>query len=267
MVEIEVTQINSSTRKAERKIDMVAEEKPVHIFLNGEHYVTILCSPDQLSELAVGHLLSQGILKSLGEIEDMKLDNRTFHIRLRDDVDIRKRMLVSKSLGRLILSSCGSSNYWPLAGLIDRLHLRKIQDKATVDSRIISESVKHLNVAARLFRRTGGVHVAALYSFGGDMLALAEDIGRHNAVDKVIGAAALGGLGFGECFLASSGRLSGDIVLKAGHLGIPVVASMSAALSSGVEAAKFAGITLIAFVRGVRMNILTHPDRIKITFD
>jgi len=269
MKDVEITKINFSTRKVELKKDLVAEEKPLHIFINSEHYATILCTPDQLKELAVGHLLSEGVLKSVDEIKDMKLkgDGR-FHFRLRDDVDVRKRIIVSNPFSRIILSSCGSSsNYWPLASLTDRLYLPKKQENKTIDSGIISESVRRLNEVAKLFRSTGGVHVAALYSFDGELLALAEDVGRHNAVDKVVGAAAEKGLSFERCFLASSGRLSGDVVLKAARLRIPVVASMSAALSSGVDVAKIAGITLIAFVRGLRMNILTYPERIKVNFD
>mgnify|MGYP001101790230 CR=1 FL=1 len=266
MKEIEITKINFLTRKVELKTDLVAEERPLHIFVNNEHYVTILCSPDQLKELAVGHLLSEGVLKSLDEIKDVRLDDDgKFHFKLRDDIDFGKRILASNPFSRIILSSCGSSsNYWPITSIIDRIYLPRNQDNATVDSRIILESIRHLNEVAKLFRSTGGVHVAALYSFNGELLALAEDVGRHNAVDKIVGAAAGKGLSLDECFLTSSGRLSGDIVLKTARLRIPVVASMSAALSSGVDVAKLAGITLIAFVRGTRMNILTHPERIRV---
>jgi len=265
MKQIEITRVNFSTGKVERKTDLVAEETLLHIFMNEKHYVTVLCSPNQLRELAIGHLLSEGVLKSLDEIEDIELDDGRFHIRLRDDIDIEKRMLVSQPLNRVILTSCSSANYQLPADLIDRLYLPKVRGDAIIDSRIILESVKHLNTVAKLFRSTGGVHVAALYSLKGELLTLAEDVGRHNAVDKVVGAAAMKDLSLGECFLAISGRLSGDIVLKAARLRVPLVASMSAALSSGVEVARLVGMTLIAFVRGARMNILTCPDRVKTT--
>ena len=94
------------------------------------------------------------------------------------------------------------------------------------------------------------------------MSALAEDIGRHNAVDKVIGVGVSSNLDFQEHFISSSGRLSGDLVLKAVRMHIPIVASMTSAIDSGIEAARRTGITLIGFVRGKRMNVYTKPERI-----
>jgi len=119
-----------------------------------------------------------------------------------------------------------------------------------------------LNALAETFRKTGGVHVAALYSGGGELMSYAEDVGRHNAVDKVIGVCALRKSDFSQCFLASSGRLTGDIVLKAARMRIPLVASLAAPVDSGVEVAKRTGLTLIGFVRGSRMNVFTFPERI-----
>jgi FdhD protein len=115
---------------------------------------------------------------------------------------------------------------------------------------------------AETFRKTGGVHVAALYSAGGELLSLSEDVGRHNAVDKVIGDGVTKNLNFENSFLALSGRLSGDIVLKSARMRIPMVASLAAAINSGVEVAQRTGITLIGFVRGKRMNVYTYPERI-----
>ena len=127
---------------------------------------------------------------------------------------------------------------------------------------MLYESVKQLNFIAEEFRKTGGVHVAALHSPDGQVVALAEDVGRHNAVDKVIGAASTKNMDFTKLFLALSGRLSGDIVLKAARTQIPLIASLSAAISSGIETAKLTKITLVGFVRGKRMNVYTYPERI-----
>jgi len=93
-------------------------------------------------------------------------------------------------------------------------------------------------------------------------VAFAEDVGRHNAVDKAIGIGALNETDFGECFLALSGRLTGDMALKAARVGLPIVASLAAAIDSGIAVAKDAGLTLIGFVRGKRMNIYNFPERI-----
>lgn len=268
MKEVETRKINFSTQEVEQKQDLIAEERPLHIYINGEQYVTILCSPDQLKELAIGHLLSEGILRSLDEVKKMGFDeDGRFHFRLMDEVDIGKRLVVSNPFNRIIFSTCGSSPaHWQPADLMEKFYFPKVYEREIVNGKVVLESLRNLNNVAKVFRSTGGVHVAALYSFDGNLLALAEDIGRHSAVDKVVGVAAEKGLRFERVFLASSGRLSGDIVSKAARLGIPIVASMAAALSSGLGVAKAAGITLIAFVRGSRMNVLTYPDRIKIDF-
>ncbi len=263
MRKIQISRINVSAQTLEQKTDFVAEETPLHIFLNQTHYVTILCSPNQLKELAIGHLLSEGILKSTHEIQETRLEkDGKCLVRLKPDIDAEKRISISQPFARLIVSACGSPDYWPLSKLIDRITLVKLNLGLTVEAKVISESVKRLNMFAERFRRTGGVHVAALYSASGELVALSEDVGRHNAVDKVIGAGTAKKLDFENLFLALSGRLTGDIVLKAARMRIPIVASMAAAINSGVEAAQLLGITLIGFVRGKRINIYTYPERI-----
>ncbi|MGQ9460807.1 MAG: formate dehydrogenase accessory sulfurtransferase FdhD [Candidatus Bathyarchaeaceae archaeon] len=263
MREIQVSRINVSAQKLEQRSDFVAEETPLYIFLNQTHYITILCSPNQLKELAIGHLLSEGVLKSVGEIREIRMESGgKCRVRLKPDIDAEKRISISQPFTRLIVSACGSPDYWPLSKLIDRLSLAKLNITLTFEARIISESVKRLNMLAETFRKTGGVHVAALYSAGGELLSLSEDVGRHNAVDKVIGAGATKNLDFENSFLALSGRLSGDIVLKLARMRIPMVASLAAAINSGVEVAQRTGITLIGFVRGKRMNVYTYPERI-----
>jgi len=263
MKEIQISRIDISAQKIERKKDFVAEERPLHIFLDQTHYVSILCSPSQLKELAVGHLLSEGVLKSIDDIREIRLDKEgKCRVKLRPGVDAEKRISVSQPFARLIVSACGSPDYWPLSKLIDRLYLSEVPLGLTVEAEVVLESVKRLNRLAETFRKTGGVHIAALYSTNGELRALAEDVGRHNAVDKVIGMSVIKKLNFEECFLTSSGRLTGDIVLKSARMRIPIVASMTAATDSGVEAAKRTGLTLVGFARGKRMNVFTHPERI-----
>lgn len=186
-------------------------------------------------------------------------------VQLKRQVDAEKRIAISQPFTRLILTSCGSPDYWPLSKLIDRLDLRKLPLGLKVKAEVVSKAIRRLNTLAETFRKTGGVHIAALYSAEGELATYAEDVGRHNAVDKVIGVCALKKSDFSQLFLASSGRLTGDIVLKAARMRIPVVASLAAAVDSGVEVAKRTGLTLIGFVRGPRMNIFTFPERIVIS--
>ncbi len=261
--EVEISRIDVKTRKLERKKDYVAEETPLHIFLNKKHHVTILCLPSLLKELAIGDLLSEGLIKTVKEIQEIRLENGgKCQIRLKPTVNVEKRISVSQPFSRLVLSACGSPDYWPLSKLIDRLEITKLPLDLKVEAKIVLESVRQLNVLAETFRKTGGTHVAALYSLKGELLTCAEDVGRHNAVDKVIGVAALKDLELSRCFIALSGRLTGDIVVKAARMRVPIIASIAAAVSSGIEAAQRTGITLVSFVRGNRFNILTYPERI-----
>jgi FdhD protein len=261
MREIQVSRINVLDQTIEERTDFVAEETPIHIFLNKRHYGTILCSPDQLKEMVVGHLLSEGILKSRDEIDEllMKKDGKCL-IKLKPDIDTEQRISTSQRFARLIVSACGSPDYHPLTEIIGTLP--KLDMTPTVNAEIVLQSVLQLNSIAEQFRKTGGVHVAALYSTDGELVALAEDVGRHNAVDKVIGVGATKNMDFRNLFLALSGRLTGDIVLKAARMKISVIASLAAAISSGLETAQLTGITLIGFVRGKRMNVYTYPERI-----
>jgi FdhD protein len=256
--EVRIVKVDVSTGKAEKTVDYVAEEKPLFLYLNRTHYATIYSSPSDLKELAVGHALSEGIVKSVEEIEGITLKkDGVCRLKLKPSVDLEKRLKLSTPFSRVILSACGSSAPYQFVG-----KLPKITSDLRVKAEVIIECVRRLNFIAETFRKTGGVHIAAIYKNDGSLLAFAEDVGRHNAVDKVIGIGALNKIGFDGCFLAVSGRLTGDMVLKAARVGIPIVASLAAAVDSGVTVAKNVGLTLVGFVRGKRMNIYTFPKRI-----
>jgi len=258
MLKVEIVKIDVSAKKAQKITDYVAEEKPLHIFLNRTHYGTIFCSPSNLKELAVGHALSEAIVKSVEEIEEISLkDEGVCRVRLKPHVDLEKRLKLLRPFSRVILSACGSPSPFQYSGKLPR-----IKSDLKVKAEVILNCVNSLNSIAETFRRTGGVHVAAIYKSDGNLVAFAEDVGRHNAVDKVIGIGALNKADFGECFLALSGRLTGDMVFKAARVGVPIVASLAAAIDSGIAVARDVGLTLIGFVRGKRMNIYNFPERI-----
>jgi len=258
MLEVEIVRVDVSAKRTCRMTDYVAEEKPLHIFLNKTHYATIFCSPSNLKELAVGHLLSEGIIKSIEEIEGISFKREgVCRVKLKPNIDLEKRLRLSKHFSRIVLSACGGpSPYQPSA------RLPKIKSKLTVKAEVVLNCVNRLNSIAETFRKTGGVHAAAIYKSDGNLVTFAEDVGRHNAVDKVIGIGALNKTDFGECVLALSGRLTGDIIPKAARVGLPIVASLAAATDSGIAVAKDAGLTLIGFTRGKRMNIYNFPERI-----
>ena len=261
MREIHVSRMNVTDQTVEERTDYVAEETALHIFLNKHHYGTILCSPDQLKEMVVGHLLSEGLLNSTAEIDNLvlKKDGKCL-VKLKPDIDAEQRIAKSQRFARLVVSACGSPDYRPLSEVMNGIP--KLDVTTTVNAAVIFQSVMKLNTIAKKFRKTGGVHVAALYSADGRLVALAEDVGRHNAVDKVIGSGATENMDFRYLFLALSGRLSGDIVLKAARMKLPIIASLASAINSGLEASQLMGVTLVGFVRGKRMNVYTYPERI-----
>ncbi len=258
MRRVEIVKIDLSTGKTEKTEDFVAEEKALQIFLNRTHYATIFSSPTHQKELAIGHLLSEGIIKGIEEIQEIHLEkDQLCYVKLKPNIPLEKRLKLLKTISRVILSACGSTKPYQPSG-----KLPKITSNLKVKAETILKSVRNLNFMAETFRKTGGVHAAAIYKKDGILLAFAEDVGRHNAVDKVIGIAALKQANFSQCFLALSGRLTGDIALKAARVGIPIVASLATAVDSGIHIAKKTNLTLIGFVRGKRMNVYNLPERI-----
>jgi len=259
LLEIEITRVDVPSGKARKMSDYVAEEKPLCIFINKTQYATIFCSPSNLKEMTVGHLLSEAIVKSVQDIDEVSLraNETVCRVKLKSNINIEKRQKFSKMLYRVIGSACGSSLSYQFSG-----KLPIVESRLKVQAKTISDCVNRLNFNAETFRKTGGVHVAAIYDSTGEVEAFAEDVGRHNAVDKAVGIGALKGTDFSTSFLALSGRMTGDMVLKAARVDLPIVASLAAAIDSGIAVAKEAGLTLVGFVRGKRMNIYTFSERI-----
>jgi FdhD protein len=257
--EVKIMRFDVATKTSRETTDYIAEEKPLHLFVNNTYWATILCSPANLKEMAVGHLLSEGILKSTAEIDEVNVKEAedSCYVKLKPEVKVENRIKLSRLHARIVTSACGSGSPYQYTR-----KPAKVTSKLTVKAEVLFKAVNQLNFKSELFRRTGGVHAAAICKTDGSIVALAEDVGRHNAVDKAIGMAALSGADFRECFLVSSGRLSGDVVFKAAQVGLPIIGSLAAALSSGIEMAEQANLTLAGFVRGKRMNIYTFPERI-----
>jgi len=259
MREVEITKIDLPNKTSKKTVDYVAEETPLHLFVGSTFWASILCTPKNLKEMAIGHLLSEGVIRSVEEIESVsvKEPDGTCIVKLKPEVNISDRVRLSRLHQRLITSACGEGSLHQYTGKTPY-----VKSKLEVSAQVLFDCVNELNFKAEVFRKTGGVHVAAIYQADGSLVALAEDVGRHNAVDKVIGMAALMKVEFGGCFLALSGRMSGDVAFKAAKTGLPIVASIAAALSSGISLAEQANLTLAGFVRGKRMNIYTYPERI-----
>lgn len=252
-----ITRVNLEGRTKDRREDLVAIDKPISLFVNGEHFVTLLASPKNIRELAVGHLLGEGVIRSLRDIERLSLRGLKVDIRIKPEIQLG----AIKSL-RVIPTACGASE--KALEFLGNSGTAKPKLSTKFKARNISNAFRSLYLTSKVFRRTGGTHAAALFTPEGELRFCMEDVGRHNAVDKVVGRGLLEGVNFSRSFLVSTGRLSADLVLKCARAGIPLVASKAAPLESGVLAAKQTGLTLVGFVRGARLNVYTHTERVEV---
>jgi FdhD protein len=250
--------IDLKSRTVSEREDVVASDAAVCVFINGEYFRTLIATPEMLEELVVGHLLTEGIITTPDDIVKLEVNVVRADVELRGELDLR---LLSMGKVNLITTACGSVAP-PLKA--DRIELPRNDSEMRVEAEDVLGMVRGLNERSEVHRETGGTHSAVLCGAGGEVIAFAEDVGRHNAVDKVVGAGALRGVDLGGCVLVSSGRQSGEMVLKAARSGIPVVASVAGPLESGIRLAEAAGITLVCFVRGRHMNVYTSPERIRI---
>lgn len=255
-VEVKVRRFELGSGVFQERDDRIAADAAICIFVNGEFFRTLLASPVMVEELVVGHLLGEGVIGSRDDLVSVGVAPLRVDVVLGGEVDLG-RLTMGKM--DLITTACGAA---ASPGELRGLGLPAAPVGGVVEAERVWLMARELNVRSGTYRETGGTHGAMLFSLGGDPLFFAEDVGRHNAVDKVVGAGVLGGLEFGGCVLVSSGRLSGEIVLKAARVGIPVIASVAGPLESGVRIAESAGITLVGFVRGRRLNVYTHGGRI-----
>ena len=247
-----------SGNSVEGAVDEVASELPIRLVLNNEALVTLLCTPSEIKELAVGFLLSEGLLRHSSSIRKLSVDEKEMTVSIElADLPENISSLFEK---RTISSGCGQgvtfTNYrMPSDSRIEvREHLLSLDD--------IRRLLTTFRSISSLYLETGGVHSAAL-SDGKDILLFSEDIGRHNAVDKLIGKAFLQNVSVENKILFTSGRVTSEIITKAGRNRFPVVISRAAPSCMAVSYAEDMGITLVGFARGNRMNIYSWPNRIQ----
>ncbi|MGQ9543905.1 MAG: formate dehydrogenase accessory sulfurtransferase FdhD [Candidatus Bathyarchaeia archaeon] len=241
-------------------VDEVATEIPVKIHLDKKHIATLMASPAMVCELAVGYLFSEGILKDRGLIGEIDVDGYDVYVRLEAGKRLDIVDLEAASLVRAATTACVSTFDYT-DGIFDSN--LTVPSTYSISAEDIARMVAELNVNSRVFKATGGLHSAAIFEDGG-MAAFSEDVGRHNAVDKVIGAAVLKGVRFERSALVTSGRQTADMVAKAARMGIPLSVSISAPINSGIKIAEKTGVTLICFARGRRFNIYTKPERVRL---
>ncbi len=251
----------------------VPQEEPLAVEVDGQVAAVLMRTPGADKALALGYCLSEGLIRSLGDVLLLH------HCGSGDDDDLLPAPAEGEPLGagnrvRLLLTPAARERRgavgparWVFAGCagVDAAglgaELAVGERELRIGPQVLWGLVPAIARAQAAYRATGGIHAAALADGAGALLALAEDVGRHNAVDKAIGEVALVGRGPGA-ILAATGRASSDVVAKAARAGIPIVASFSSSSSLAVRLADAAGVTLVGYLRRNRLTVYTHPERI-----
>jgi len=232
----------------------VSAEYHVGILLNGMLYISIVCSGSDLNWLAVGHLASEGIIRSMDEVERIEVDEERLTVNLvtAAGVDLSGRT----GWVRTLVSGSPGSGRRSGAGVPPR------PDPPAVDPRVILASMSEFLGLSTTHDQTHGVHSGALYGLDGKRMAFFDEIGRHNAVDKLIGMALVNRMPLDRCMLFSTGRVSSEIVLKTVLASVPVLVTRAAPTSMAVEIARKQNLILLTGVRKDGFYVAHGADRI-----
>lgn len=267
-------------REPSRRPDLLAVEEPLEIRIAGNAFTITMRTPGNDVELAAGFLVSEGVITRADQLISAihcggpgtggaAGESNTYNVL---DLQLGFGAAVpSPDAARnfYMTSACGVCGKTSIDTVETKSSFDITDDRVAVDSATLIELPESLRSGQRAFDSTGGLHAAALFdATTGEQLVLREDVGRHNAVDKVIGWAVNNDrVPLRGTVLQVSGRASFELVQKAVMAGIPILAAVSAPSSLAAELADRAGLTLIGFLRGQSMNVYTHPDRVRVTAD
>ncbi|WP_308477843.1 formate dehydrogenase accessory sulfurtransferase FdhD [Myxococcus fulvus] len=249
--------------------DSLAVEEPLEIRVNGESLVTTMRTPGHDRELAVGFLLAEGLIRGADDLGTLAHCGRpgeegwgnVLEVTPAPGVFLDPEPLRATRRGTLTTSACGVCGRRSVEDLLTGC--TPLPPGPVLSPSAVARATERLRDVQRNFARTGGVHAAAALDTEGRLLAAFEDVGRHNAVDKVVGALVLApDLTRQPVLLAVSGRVSFEIIQKAVRARIPVVAGVSAATTLSVDLALRSGVTLATFVRDGRFNVHSHAERL-----
>lgn len=237
--------------------DSVVVEYPLTIFINNEEFITLLCSPNALEYLTVGFLVSEGLVKDISQIKKLTIDHEKGYAY----IEISSFSTFSDKLfgRRTVTTGCGKGTVF--YNVLDSLAANPNEGTLTVSDHQIYKLIGVFNQSSEAFIETGGVHSCCLCDTEG-ILIFHEDIGRHNALDKIIGEALVKNIGLKDKLLLTSGRVSSEMIIKASKQNIPIIISRSAATELSIRIAEALNITLIGFARGKRMNIYNGKNRV-----
>jgi FdhD protein len=227
----------------------VIEEIPYALFVNGRHILTAMMSPVSLEDFVFGYLFTEQIISKIDDIESIRCEKNRISV-------LTRNIFTNVGPKKTILSGCGGT-----ASYLDAEKLPSIRSDFTVTVPVISATIKAV-LTSDLHVKTGGIHIIGLAGAGG-VITRSEDIGRHNALDRVIGYGLRNAIDFSLTYVVSSGRISSEMVRKCLTANIPLIVSRGATTTLAVEIAGKKGLCVAGFARGNRMMVYTHGERIR----
>ncbi len=239
--------------------DLVTVEEPLQIIVDGRAVAVTMRTPGHDAELALGFLRTEGVISSPGQVRRIDTESRPNHalVFLADEVEVDFTKLTRHVFSASSCGLCGKATIDAVTASLPGL-----ASTAAFSPRALLDAPAQLEARQSAFSRTGGLHAAGIFGSDGALLVAREDIGRHNAVDKVLGHALQAGLDLSHCFLLVSGRVSFEIMQKALAGGLPLVAAISAPSSLAVEFARESNQALVAFLRPPGFKIYAGAERV-----
>ncbi len=240
----------------DRHAGRMPSERPITVYMNAVEVATVQASPTDLEEMAAGFLLAEGLMADRAALRSIDADYKRGLVYVETDESVPDE-LVYKT--RYITSGCGKGVTFSSVG--HAKDLAHVTSELVVDAADLHAMVHEMSTQAAAYRDSGGMHGCAL-GRDGKVLLVREDVGRHNAVDKLLGRAWLDGVSTEDAILLSTGRISYEMAVKAAKARVPVVVSRSAVTDLAAEIADELGITLVAYCRGNSMVVVSHPERV-----
>jgi FdhD protein len=239
-----------------RRARGMPSERPVTVFLNDAEIATMQATPADLADLGVGFLVAEGFLTDPAALEGVDVDHKRGLVYVRSSEQTPEDVAERR---RYVTSGCGKGVTFASAG--HARGLAPVESDASISSEQVYELMGELARAAEAYRDTGGIHACGLAK-GGALVIMREDVGRHNALDKVLGHAWRCGVEARDAVLLTTGRISYEMAVKAVKARVPIVASRTAVTDLAAEIAERAGVALIGYARGGKLVVYTHPERV-----
>lgn len=242
--------------------DVLAVEEALHISVNGEVFTVTMRTPGYEDDLVAGLLYTEEVYRDKQPLKVIIVSENEKGFITSVDVQVSQDLLLKDFVMNRNIVSASSCGLCGRTSFDDTLSQHKIENQSVLPASLIPSLFETMRKSQADFSQSGGTHAAAAFSISGEMIGIREDIGRHNAVDKLIGALIRSGRLSEAVCMTVSGRLSYEIVNKATSAGVPILASVSAPSTMAVEHAQQNNMTLVAFCRDQRFTVYAHPERI-----